>query len=67
MRYWLYFRNGEYYILPAKPFGIISQAIAAGAQPVSSVYCKSSGLATKVLFAAALSHYFKSQSAATVK
>jgi hypothetical protein len=62
MRYWLYYRNGEYYILASKPFGIISQAIAAGASPVSSVYCKSPGLAIKVLFAAALSHYFKSKS-----
>jgi hypothetical protein len=62
MRYWLYFRAGEYYIIQARPFGIISQAIAAGASPVCSVYCKSPGLAVKVLFAAALSHHFKNKS-----
>lgn len=60
MRYWLYYRNGEYYVLQSRPFGLVSRAIAAGAKPVTSVYCKSSDLAFKVLFAAALSHHFKS-------
>ena len=36
MRYWLYFRAGEYYIITAKNYGIIAQAIAAGSQPVAS-------------------------------
>ena len=61
MRYWLYYRAGDYYIITAKNYGIIAQAIALGASPVASFYTSSPEVAAKALVAAALSHYFKLQ------
>lgn len=57
MRYYLLFRKGEYFILPAQISGILMTAIAQGAPCIASVESSSEIFATRHLFTVALLHH----------
>lgn len=57
MRYWLLYRNGEYYIINRMMSGIIFEAIIQGCSSIASVVASSDMEAFRHLYAIALLHF----------